>query len=241
MGYAQHFVSLPVADIEKLNAGEQLSKLQNEIAGVSDYLTGNLFQLADDSIKFILTFIWLLFISPALTLASNIPVIFILFYVYWSSRIISGATEQAQIAKGRMNQYADTLLTLFPVIRLYDAARLTMGGYLDAVAFWKNQTISMEHKKAWLMSLSAVLSAAPLLLLFLIGGQMAIKGILTVGTLYIFVNLSGNVSGVMMNMPGYITAFRQFSANMERLSPYILLDGKNDLIKSAIEKGSYND
>ncbi len=51
---------------------------------------------------------------------------------------------------------------------------------------------------------------------------MAINGVITVGTLYIFLNLSGNVSGVMMNMPGYITAFRQFSSNMNRLSPQVL-------------------
>ena len=37
MGYARYFMSLPVAESEKLNAGEQLSKLQNEISSVSDY------------------------------------------------------------------------------------------------------------------------------------------------------------------------------------------------------------
>jgi hypothetical protein len=48
-------------------------------------------------------------------------------------------------------------------------------------------------------------------------------GDLTIGTLYVFLNLSGSLSGVMMNMPGYIAAFRQFSANVRRLSPHVIL------------------
>jgi len=228
MGYARHFTSLPVADIEELNAGEQLSKLQNEIVGVSGYLNNNLFQLFDDAVRFFSTFIWLLFISPTLTLTSNLPVFFIIIYVIWSSKIIGLATEQSQKAKGQMNQYTDTLLSLFPIIRLYSATRLTLNGYLNQIDIWKNRTIILERKKAWLMSLSAIMSSIPLLVLFLVGGQMAINGILTIGTLYIFLNLSGNVSGVMMNMPRYITDFRQFSANIKRLSPNILLVGKGE-------------
>jgi|GEM_PF-3927362 len=43
----------------------------------------------------------------------------------------------------------------------------------------------------------------------------------TIGTLYVFINLSGNVSGVMMNMPGRIAVFRRFLANMKRIEPFI--------------------
>jgi ABC-type multidrug transport system fused ATPase/permease subunit len=141
--------------------------------------------------------------------------------------MIGIATDRSQQAKGQMNQYAETLLTLFPIIRLYDAARMTIGGYTGAVKVWENYTVKAERKKAKLMSLSAILSQMPQLLLFLVGGHRTISGMLTVGTLYIFLNLSGNVSGALMNMPGHIAAFRQFSANMKRLSPHILLTGRN--------------
>jgi len=227
MGYARHFTTLPIVEIEKLNAGEQLSRLQNEIAGVSGYLNANLFQLFDDAMRFITTFVWLLVLSPTLTLSANLPAFIVLGYVFWSSKIIGVATDRSQQAKGEMNQYADTLLTLFPIIRLYDATRLTIDGYTGAVKTWENYTVKSERTKARLMSLSAILSQMPLLLLFMVGGHMTISGALSVGTLYIFLNLSGNVSGVLMNMPGHIAAFRQFSANIKRLSPHILLAGRN--------------
>lgn len=223
VGYARYFISLPVAEAEKLNAGEQLSKLQNEIIGVSNYLNSNLFQLIGDAVRFLTTFIWLMFISPMLTLAANAPAFLIVIYVFWASKIIGLATERSQQAQGQMNQYADTLLTLFPIIRLYDAARMALGGYMGAIASWEKHTIRSEYTAARLMSLSGVLSSIPLLFLFLVGGSMAINGALGIGTLYIFLNLSGNVSGVLMNMPRHIASFRQFSANMKRLEGKICL------------------
>ena len=223
MGYAKYFASLPVVESEKLNAGEQLAKLLNEIAGVSDYLNSNLLQLTGDAVRFFITFIWLMFISPTLTLASNLPAFLIVIHVFWSSKIIGLATERGQQAKGQMNQYADTLLTLFPIIRLYDAACLALGGYMDAIKTWENHTIRSEYTAAKLMSLSGVLSSIPLLILFFVGGRMALSGTLNIGTLYIFLNLSGNVSGVLMNMPRHIASFRQFLANMKRLEGKICL------------------
>ena len=219
MGYARHIASLPVAEAERLNSGEQISRLQNELADVSAYLGNNLFQLFGDCIRFAVTFGWLLSINARLALSANLPVFAIMVYVYFSSKAIGIAVAQSQEAKERMNRHADAMLTLFPIIKLYDAARMTLKNYGDAVGSWEQRTVRAERVRARLMSLSGLLSNVPLMLLFLIGGGMVLDGALTVGALYVFLNLSGNVSGVMMNMPGFISAFRQFTANMGRLAP----------------------
>ena len=226
MGYARYFTSLPIAEIERLNAGEQLSKLQNEIAEVSGYLNGHLFQLVNDGVAFIATAAWLLALNARLTLTVNLPVLAIMIYVFYSSGIISDATERSQQARTKMNRHADALLTLFPIVKLYDATAMLLANYSKAVGEWERQTVRAERIRARLMSLSGLLSGIPLMLIFFVGGGMSISGALTIGTLYIFINLSGNVSGVMMNMPGFIASFRQFSANMKRLSPMVALDGK---------------
>jgi len=38
MGFAKHFTLLSLAEIENINAGEQMSKLQNEMSEVSGFL-----------------------------------------------------------------------------------------------------------------------------------------------------------------------------------------------------------
>lgn len=228
MGYARRLLSLPYAQVEQVNVGETFSRMQNELADASGFLGGELFQLFDDGVQFITAFVWLLCMDPVLTLAANLPAFLLMGYIYWSSKVIGTATERSQAAKGEMNRYADTLLMLFPVIRLYDASRLVLDGYLGAIGAWKRDTLRLERKKAWLLSLSGVLSCLPLLLLLLVGGHRVLSGALSVGTLYVFINLSGNVSGVLMNMPGHIAALRRFTASMGRLSPHILLDAKGE-------------
>lgn len=74
-----------------------------------------------------------------------------------------------------------------------------------------------EKRRALLMSLSGFLHMIPLLLLFFIGGTHVIRGEIGIGTLYVFINLSGNVSGVVKNLPGRMAAYRAFRANCDRL------------------------
>ena len=223
MGYARYFSHLPLSEVEQLNTGEQLSKLQNEVADVAAYLNGNLFRFINDSISFIFTLSWLLMLNPKLTLMVNLPALLIVGYVFFSSRVISGATERSQCAKVRMNRHADTLLALFPVIKLYDGIHMVSENYRREVSEWEHETVRVERLRARLLSLSGLLSQIPLMLLFLIGGGLVINDMLLLGTLYIFLNLSGDVSGVMMNMPGLAAGFRQFTVNMDRLSSSVIV------------------
>jgi len=221
MGYARHFAALSLTEIENLNAGEQLSRLQNEIADISGFFHANLFAVADDLVKFIVTFSWMLRTNPELTLSSNIPTVIVILYTVFSSRVISEAVQRSRQASAKMNGFADTLISIFPVIRLFNAGPFIREQYNEALEEWENASIMAERRRALLMSLSALLSSTPLLLLLLIGGAQVINGTATVGTIYVFINLSGNVSGIMMNMPGRIAMFRRFSADLKRMEPFV--------------------
>ncbi len=221
VGYASKLSRLTPIEAEKLNAGERMSVLQNEIASATTYINSRMFQLVSDLINFIASFVWLMTLNPILTLSANLPMLPIMFYVVWSSGVIKTATESELAAKGRMNQYADTLLALFPVIKLYQAERMVTGGYDSALGDWEGHSLRAERTRAKLSSLNAVFASLPLLMLLGVGGYMTIKGGLTIGELYVFVNLSGNVSGILMNMPGRVADLRRFSAVMKRLAPNV--------------------
>lgn len=224
MGFAKKFIDLPIAEIEKMNAGEQLSKLQNEINDVSNFLRTNLFSLIDDLIRFIASFSFLLWFNPKLTLLTNAPTALLMWYTLYTSKVISPLTLKSQQTNATMSGYADTLITLFPIIRLYHAKELLKQQYDDALLEWESATLREERRKAQLMSPSGLFSYIPLLILLLIGGKQVIQGTTTIGALYVFINLSGDVSGVMMNLPNRIAGFRRFTANMERLEPSVFIE-----------------
>ena len=226
MGYARHFASLSLAEIEQMNVGEQLSRLQNEIGDVSAYLRTQLTSVVEDVIKFIATFSFMLWLNPKLTILANAPSFLILVYTFFSSRVIGYAAMETQKANASMNVFADTLVTLFPVMKLFEATALVGQGHNASLATWEGAAMKEERRRSLLMSLSGLMSVIPLILLLLEGGRQVIDAVTAIGTLYIFINLSSNVSGVLMNLPGRIAMFRRFSANARLLQSFVNMENR---------------
>lgn len=197
--------------------GAETSVLLNELNAVTGFISNNLFFIFDSAIKFIGTFGWFLYLNPALAIFSNLPVAGILIYISATSKILKKYTLQANQEKSKLNGITESLMNLFPVIRLYDANKMILENYTSANESWETLVVSMEKKKAILMSLSALMTCIPLLLTVLLGGRFIINGTMTIGQLYIFINLSGNVSGILMNMPSFIMQTRVFAGNLEKL------------------------
>ena len=123
----------------------------------------------------------------------------------------------ANTQKQKLNAMTESLVNLFPIIRLYDAGKMIMQAFDGAVEKWQDAVILSEKKRAFLMSISALLSCIPLMLTIGIGGALIIRGKMSLGELFIFINLAGNVSGILMNMPAFIGQFRVFVGNVRSL------------------------
>ena len=215
---ARNSVSFMRSKERAVSGGEMTSVLLNEFNAVSVFISENLFFIFDSFIKFLGTFGWFIFLNPFLAFFSNLPVFLIILYVSFSSKILKNYTIKANEENAKLNGVTESLMSLFPVIRLYQAQKFILTNYTNRLEVWEKLNISMEKKKALLMSISAVMTCIPLLLLVLIGGNLVIKGEMTVGELYIFINLSGNVSGILMNMPSFIMQFRIFAGNLQKIN-----------------------
>ena len=217
MGYSRFYLQSDILTLSKCNVGEEQSAMQNELSEISAYLNENLFSFMKQFAAFVVTVIFLFCQSGKLTLLIIFPVIPLLIYCYFSGRIIKHLTEQCQKNKAQLNGLAGILLELFPVIQVYDAHELIQGSMNERISEWQNRNIRKERITARLMSFSGLLSFVPLLLLLGFGGWMVINGEISMGIFYIFINLSGDVSGFLQNMPGIYAGFRRFYASVCRL------------------------
>lgn len=223
MGYARFYLQSNIQTLSKLNAGEEQSAMQNELSEISMYLNENLFSLVRQFVSFGVTVVFLLCLNIKLTLVSTLPVIPLIMYCSFASRVIKNHTEQCQESKQQINGLTDTLLALFPVIQIYSAHNLINNTMKQRMSEWQESNIRKERVAAKLMSLSGVLSFVPLLLLLGFGGAMVIRGEIGIGIFYIFINLSGNVSGFLQNMPNIYAGFRRFGASVDRLERKLVL------------------
>lgn len=223
MGYVRHYLQSDFQMLSKLNVGEEQSAMQNELKEVSDYLNGNLFSLMKQFGMFAATVVFLFCQNMKLAMLSVFPVIPLIVYCSFSSKVIKNDTQRCLDSKKKINGLADMILELFPVIQVYDSYRLIKSAMWEKLSEWEKANVRKERVSARLMSLSGVLSFVPLLLLLGFGGAMAINGEISTGTFYIFINLSGNVSGFLQNMPGIYANFRRFGASVDKLEEKLVL------------------
>ncbi|HKM34843.1 MAG TPA: ABC transporter transmembrane domain-containing protein [Lachnospiraceae bacterium] len=204
-------------ELAEMNAGSQVSKLLNEVNEISEYLTENLFPLLNNFIKCVVTFIWLLKLNATVTCIANLPVLIILIYAFFTSRILGSLALQSQKARQETNRIADTILELFPVMKLYNAENVMLSSYVDVTNKWVAVSSNEEKRRSLLMSLSAILSCIPTHMLVLVGGRMVLLGEMKMGILYLFISMSANVTGFLMNMPGFVGTFRRFCSNFKSM------------------------
>ncbi len=214
---ASRFRCISYKEAEELSTGEQISLLQNEISEISLYLRNDLFTLAEDIMRFMIISAWMLYINAQLAAFMLIPTIFLGIYTYFSASLIAKTTREAQNANRALNDTLYQSIGAFPIMHLFECEKLCIDKFESSLKKWKNAVIREERRRALLMSLSAFLSCVPLLILFAAGGTAVINGTETVGMLYAFLNLSGSVSGLMMNLPNRLAGFKRFSVNLNRL------------------------
>ena len=224
MGYARYYLQSDIRTLSKLNVGEEQSAMQNELKDISDYLSENLFSLMKQFGTFAVTVVFLFCQNFKLAMLSIVPVIPLILYCSLSSKILKNYTQQCQNSRKKINGSADMMLELFPMIQIYDAYKMVQDTMKEQLSEWGEANIKKERIAARLMSLSGVLSFAPLLALLGFGGVMVINGEISMGIFYIFINLSGNVSGFLQNMPNIYASFRRFSASVERLEEKICIN-----------------
>ena len=223
MGYALFYLKSDVRTLSKLNAGEEQSAMQNELNELSLYLNNALFSFIKQSLSFVFTVVFLSYKNFRLTMLSVLPVIPLILYCSFSGKIIQRHTGQCLENKRQINGLTDIILEFFPIIQIYNAYRLIEDAVNKQLLTWQEHNIRKEKVSAGLMSLSGFLSFVPLLMLLGSGGFMVINGKTTIGILYIFINLSGNVSGFLQNMPNIYAGFRRFLASADRLEKKVLL------------------
>ena len=216
------------AFVVKESGAELISLQQNEMEEINRYISDNLFTLCTTVFNFVFTLVFLLMQNAKLTLLYLLPVAGMAVYTTLSGKVIYRYTKREQEAQKKMNGVAGTLLSLFPVVRIYEAQGLLRRSYEERIDGWKEAVVAQERTKAKLMSVSGMLSCIPLVLLMLVGGRMILQGTLTMGVLYLFVNLSGNVSGVMINISVHLANFRRFCGCLERVWEHIETEGERN-------------
>ena len=200
------------------NTGRYLSALTNDAGSVENQFLLYMPALVENVVSFFLSLGLMLWHSPMLTLVlvagSAFPVMASLClsgrYARWERQV----SDENEGFTGRVKD----LLSGFAVTKSFKAERQTQ-------KIFEADNASLEGKKEGKNSFAALVNAVSTasgllaqLATFIVGGFMAIQGIITPGTVMLFVNLCNGVLGPIQNVPTYFSGVRAARGLIRKLA-----------------------
>lgn len=197
----QHISKKSINTFSKENANRYVSLLTTDASTIEGNYLNPLFDLIAQPLILICSFIMMFWYSPLLTLFSAL---FCLLPLIGALLFGSKLSKQERIVSNKYEQFItkmSDLLTGFSVIKSFQAER-----EVSTIFFAENHSleIAKRNRRWWQEILGEISGILGILLqfgIFFIGSVLALHGNITPGTLIIFVNLCGSLSGPLQSIP----------------------------------------
>ena len=215
MDFIKNLLSSDGASDEK-GAFEAMSKVQNELSQSSEYMSNTLFDIFSMTLSGILALFFLLFENAFLTLIILIPMIIVCIAGRFLGQKINPLVNASMNKKIVFNKTAYSLITGFDVVNVFDAKEFFKNRFEKELNEWAEVETKKERVSAVCNSLSGILSQTPLLVLFAAGAILIWKGMLSLGGLIIFLNMTGTLLLTLMNLPSWAVSMKSFLIHLSR-------------------------
>ncbi|MGN7454113.1 ABC transporter ATP-binding protein [Paenibacillus pasadenensis] len=185
-----HLHRLPITFYGRRQQGEIMSRLTNDIENVSGTLNSSAIQIFSSVLTLVGTVSVMLWLSPLLTLLTFTVVPLMFIGIRWITRRTGPLFKVRQRSLGELNGYIEETLSGQRIIKAFSQEERVQGEFrarnegIRAAGFWA-QTISGFIPKVMnsLNNLSFAIVAG-------IGGILATRDVITVGTIIVFAEYS---------------------------------------------------
>jgi ATP-binding cassette subfamily B protein len=232
---------LPVAFFDSRPHGELMSRLTNDIDNVSNSISQSTAQLMSGAIMILGSLIMMLILSPILTLACliTVPLVYLLTRTIAKKTSVLFKKQQNQL--GKLNGHIEETVSGIHVVKAFNHEQKATQEF-DAI----NTELSKIGMRAqvlsgFLMPIMNVINNLGFTMVAVVGGILAVKGLITVGVIASFLSYSrqfvrplndlGNIFNVLQS--GVAGAERVFEVLDEQEEP----DDVADAVKLTQPRG----
>ena len=224
----KHIIKLPIRFFDNSKSGELVSRIMTDVEGVRNLVGTGLVQLFGGALTSVIAFILLIRISPMLTLYVMVPLI--IFGVI--SLKAFGYIRPIFRKRGQLNAEVTGRLTEslngIRVIKGFNAESQEISTFEQGVdKLFKNV-------KSSLMSTSLVTSIATLLLglatvgIMALGGNMIMKGHMTIGDFFAFILYLGFLIAPIVQMSNIGSQITEAFAGLDRMQEILSIHTEED-------------
>lgn len=218
---------LPVAFFDSRTHGELMSRLTNDIDNVSNSISQSTAQLMSGAIMIIGSLIMMLILSPILTLACLITVPLVYLLTRTIAKKTSVLFKNQQIQLGKLNGHIEETVSGIQVVKAFNHEQKAIQEFDAINAELSRIGMRAQVLSGFLMPIMNVINNLGFTMVAVVGGVLAVKGMISVGVIASFLSYSrqfvrplndlGNIFNVLQS--GVAGAERVFEVLDEQEEP----------------------
>ena len=212
-----HLFRLPMKFFDRRTVGD-LSSRFNDLRRVRSFLTGTVINTALDLVFIPLVAIVLFAIQPilALVVLSKIPLMFLA--TWFSRKPIKRAITRRNRAWSHTQGFLVECLSAIKTVKTQNFATQARWQWLERYRKFSSEDFRLERMKVVAREINFFIPKATRLALMMVGAVLAIQGGTTVGAIFVFMILGGQIASSMIQLSSVSDQYQDARAAMDSLA-----------------------
>ena len=225
-----HYQELSLTDFKKTTIGDLMNRLSEDVVAVRMYLGPGVMYVANLIILLIITSIYMLKTSLAMTLWSLLPLPILSFVIYKVSSIINKKSKIMQKSQSAISTFVQDSFSGIRVVKFFAKENYIKNSYGTKVKDYQDKSLDLAKTEAYFFTIILFVIGLLNVIILLIGGEKYMNNELSVGKIADFF-LYINILIFPFSMLGWVTSVNQRAdASMSRINEF--LDMKTDIINT---------
>lgn len=212
-----HLHKLPMAFFDKRQQGELMSRVTNDIENVSATLNSSVIQIFSSTLTIVGTFSVMLWLSPLLTLITFITVPAMFYGMKWITKRTSVLFKEQQRNLGALNGTIQESISGQSIIKAFSQEEYVSEKFLQEAKQLKQSGFWSQTYSGMIPKLMNVLNNISFAFIAGVGGYLALKGIVSIGVIVIFVEFSRQFTRPLNDLANQFNTLLSAIAGAERV------------------------
>lgn len=208
---------LPVAFFDARSHGEVMSRLSNDIDNVSNTIGQSTTQLMSGAITIIGSLTMMLILSPLLTLASliTVPLVFLLARTITKKTSVLFKNQQIQL--GKLNGQVEETISGIQVVKAFNHEEKAISEFEEVNDRLFEVGLKAQIWSGFLMPIMNVINNLGFAAVAIVGGILAVKGMITIGVIASFLSYSRQFTRPLNELANIFNVLQSGVAGAERV------------------------
>ncbi|KAA9031228.1 ABC transporter ATP-binding protein [Niallia endozanthoxylica] len=230
----QHLHKLPISFFDKKKHGELMSRVTNDIENVSSTLNSSFIQILSSILTLTGTILVMLILSPILTMVTLIIVPLMFIGMRWITNRTGKLFKEQQRNLGELNGFIEETISGQKIVKAFSQEQKVLEDFDEKSEKFKTAGFWSQSYSGFIPKLMNVLNNLSFAIVAAVGGVLALRGDVTIGTIVIFTEYARQFTRPLNDLANQFNTLLSAVAGAERVFEILEMDEETTDEKEAV-------